>query len=438
MSEQRLAVVTMGCRVNQVESAWLQGEGTRLGWRVVESPGEADVVVVNTCSVTGESDRQARQLIRRIHRDNPHARVVVTGCSAQREPGRMAGLPGVVEVVDNPGKEGIPRWLAALDSGEGAPDPSPDGPPALTGMDDRARAWVQVQTGCDERCTYCIIPSLRGPGRSLDPAGVMAQARAWLGQGRRELVLTGINLGAYGRDLLPVVTLSGLVRELLALSGLARLRLSSIDPLDVDAALLDLLRHEPRLCGHFHLSIQSGDDLVLKRMGRRYRADEVLECVARLRTARPGLVLGADFIVGFPTESDAAFQNTLILLNRADIALPHVFRYSPRPGTPAAAIPARFQVAAETARERSRLLREAGRELLHREATARQGQCVRVLVEEGLPDNHFTGKSEEFLPVSFHSPLLLEPGALIDVVITGFKQDQFQLSGRAVGGEINP
>ncbi|MBF0310032.1 MAG: tRNA (N(6)-L-threonylcarbamoyladenosine(37)-C(2))-methylthiotransferase MtaB [Magnetococcales bacterium] len=391
-----LAVVDMGCRVNQVEGEKLRLQGREQGWRLVSTPGEADVVVVNTCAVTAESERQARQAIRRLIREHPEVRVVVTGCYAQRDAAALEAMPGVAAVVPMAGKDRLLEDLAGA-----KPDPLPDGLPAPP-VSTRTRHFLKVQDGCDHRCTYCVIPALRGAARSVSPEEVVAMAREARAQGNRELVLTGIDLGSYGRDI--GTGLAFLVSELLRSSPeLERLRLSSIDPLDIDAELAALLAGEERLMPHLHLSIQSGSDRVRKRMARRGGGREVIEKLRELTERRPDLVLGGDFIVGFPTESEADFDATLELVRESGLCLLHVFRYSPRPGTPAARIPPRFQVSGDIQVERSARLRAVGRAALLQRLRQRLGSTDTLLVEERI-QGRLLGKTPGFLPVSVADP----------------------------------
>ncbi len=453
-----MTFVTFGCRVNQVESASLLRSGRGAGY-VQAAPGEAAaLVVVNTCAVTGESERQARQAIRRAVRAHPGARVVVTGCYAQRDPKALAEIPGVSLVVGNADKTCL---FAILESATVPPPGGVDArymstgaggcPPMLLDADaftlyptvadtpiespaadtsGRARAYLQVQNGCDAGCTFCVIPSLRGRGRSTPLERVLAQAGRLLEQGFEELVLTGINLGAYGRDLAEAVTLSDLLEQILALPNLGRLRLSSIAPQDLDAHFLRHLVEHPRLCPHLHLSVQSGDDLILKRMHRSCTREQVLATIAAVRDRRPGIVLGADLIVGFPTESEEAFANTLNLLREGEIALPHTFRYSDRPGTPAARIPPHLHVPAAVIRDRAERLRRQGEAILHDLLQRQVGQEAEVLIEE-VAHGLAHGKTGGFLPLTFPTDDATCVGRLTRVRVTGV-----DASGGGLLGEL--
>jgi threonylcarbamoyladenosine tRNA methylthiotransferase MtaB len=360
-------LLTFGCRLNLAESETIRALTT----------GQ-DALVVNTCAVTAEAEAQARQAIRRAARQNPGRPIFVTGCAAEIAPEAWAALPGVTRVVPNAAKLAPESWGAA------APVPTP--------RQGRTRAVVQVQTGCDHRCTFCVIPYGRGPSRSVPLGAVVAEVRALVEAGAREVVLTGVDLTSYGTDLPGQPRLGALVRRLLALvPDLPRLRLSSLDPAEMDEALWRLIAEEPRLMPHLHLSVQHGADLILKRMKRRHLRADVLAIADRARRLRPDIALGADLIAGFPTESDAHHAETLALVAEADLAFLHVFPYSARPSTPAARMP---QVPVPLRRERAAALREAGRHGARRLFESRLGRVEQVLLER--PDR---GHSEHFAPV---------------------------------------
>jgi threonylcarbamoyladenosine tRNA methylthiotransferase MtaB len=340
-------VVTFGCRLNAVESQEL----------AKAHASARETVVVNTCAVTGEATRQARQAIRRLHRERPQAEIIVGGCAARLDPQGFAKIDGVTRVL----AEHAPN--RALASVEGT------------------RGLLAVQNGCNHRCTFCIIPFGRGAARSAPPREVVSQARALVAAGKQEIVLTGVDLTSYGVDLGDGWTLGRLVRLLLReLSTLRRLRLSSVDCIEIDDDLVAAFAEDERLCPHLHLSLQSGDDLILKRMKRRHlRADAIRLCQA-LREARPDIVFGADFIVGFPTESEEMFAATLDLVNACGLTHLHVFPFSARPGTPAARMP---PVASQIAKERAARLREKGDDALRRHLDAQTGRTLRLLTERG-------------------------------------------------------
>jgi len=385
---RELDIVTFGCRLNAFESEVIRAQAA--------AAGLDDAVIVNTCAVTAEAERQARQAIRRARRARPNARLIVTGCAAQIRPERYAAMPEVDQVLGNEAK--LERESYAATS-----------PRVLVGdiramkataaqfvdaIDRRARAIVQVQQGCDHRCTFCIIPLGRGDNRSVPIGDIVQQARALVALGHREIVLTGVDITGFGADLPGRPGLGQLVRRLLVLvPALERLRLSSLDPVEIDDDLWRLVGEEPRLMPHLHFSIQAGDDLVLKRMARRHGRADALAACRRARGLRPGIALGADLIAGFPTESGAMFANTLSLVEEAALDYLHVFPYSARPGTPAARMP---QVSGDVIHERAARLREAGAAALARALASRVGTIAAVLVE-GAGFGH----SEHFAPVRF-------------------------------------
>jgi threonylcarbamoyladenosine tRNA methylthiotransferase MtaB len=408
-----LDVVTFGCRLNAYESQAMR--------RAAGAAGLDDAVIVNTCAVTGEAVRQARQAIRRLRRERPHARIVVTGCAAQTEPETFAAMDEVDRVVGNGEKLAAATWAstrAALECDVA------DGKLAVTdimavketaahlvdGIDGRVRAFVQVQNGCDHRCTFCIIPYGRGPSRSVPMGAVVAQIRRLVENGYREAVLTGVDITSYGGDLPGTPRLGRLVKQILKhVPELERLRLSSIDSIEADDDLIDALAAEPRLMPHLHLSLQAGDDLILKRMKRRHaRADAVAFC-QRVRRLRPDVAFGADLIAGFPTESEAMFARSLSLVDDCGLAHLHVFPFSPRPGTPAARMP---QVARAVVKERARRLREKGAAALEHRLAGEVGAHRQVLVESGG-----VGRTGQFMTVRLAAPAI--PGTIVDVNIAG-------------------
>ena len=394
-------VLTFGCRLNAYESAVMRTHAAAL----------SDTVIVNTCAVTAEAERQARQAIRRAHRARPDARIVVTGCAAQINPARWASLPGVDRVLGNVEKLQAESWSA------GAPGAVSDIMAAtetaahlVTDFAGRARAFLQVQQGCDHRCTFCVIPFGRGPSRSVPIGVIVDQARALVTAGFREIVLTGVDITSYGPDLPGQPTLGQLVRRLLALMpDLPRLRLSSIDPAGIDEDFWYVLESEKRLMPHLHLSLQAGSDLILKRMKRRHGAVQAADVIARARAVRPGIAIGADLIAGFPTETDALFEETLAFVERERIAFLHVFPYSERDGTPAARMPA---VPHGTRRERAGQLRAAGGGNAARFYADQIGQTVSLLAE-----TEQSGHSEHFAPVELSAPAAL--GRVVLARVTG-------------------
>ncbi len=392
-------ILTFGCRLNTFESEVIRAHTAHA----------APMLVVNTCAVTAEAERQARQAIRRAHREDPARPIVVTGCAAQIAPERWAALPGVARVLGNEEKLRPEAWTPdathAVSDIMAARETAPH---LVTGLAGRTRAFVQVQQGCDHRCTFCIIPFGRGPNRSVPIGAVVEQARALVARGYRELVLTGVDIASYGPDLPGRPRLGQLVRRLLALvPDLPRLRLSSIDPATIDDDLWRALADEPRLMPHLHLSLQAGADLILKRMKRRHTATDAEAVIARARALRPGIAIGADLIAGFPTETDDLFQETLDFVTRTQLPYLHVFPYSPRPGTPAARMP---QIPAPDRRARAARLRAAGEANAAAFHATQIGRVVHVLSETGE-----AGHTEHFAPVRLTAP----PGALIAARITG-------------------
>jgi threonylcarbamoyladenosine tRNA methylthiotransferase MtaB len=396
-------ILTFGCRLNAFESEVIRGHAL--------AAGLDDAVIVNTCAVTAEAERQARQAIRRARRTRPGARIIVTGCAAQIDPQRFAAMKEVDRVLGNDEKLKLESYRAeaprvtvgdimALKETAGH---------LIDGFENRARAFIEVQQGCDHRCTFCIIPFGRGNSRSVPMGEIVRQARALVGSGFHEVVLTGVDLTGFGADLPGSPSLGQLCRRLLALvPELKRLRLSSLDPVEIDDELWRLIAAEPRLLPHLHLSMQSGDDLILKRMKRRHSRAQALETCARARSVRPGIALGADFIAGFPTEDEVMFARTLDLVDEAGLDYLHVFPFSPRPGTPAARMP---QLPRSVVRERAARLRVAGAAALARALAARVGSQAQILIEQpGF------GRSEHYAPVRFDGDGVV--GAVMPITLT--------------------
>ena len=406
-------IVTFGCRLNAYESTVMRANAA--------ASGASDTVIVNTCAVTSEAERQARQTVRRLRRERPGATIIVTGCAAQIAPDRWAAMPEVDRVLGNADKL-LPDAFRAGGAKLAVADIMQVRETAghlVEGFDGRARAFVEVQQGCDHRCTFCIIPYGRGPSRSVPIGAIVDRARALVQAGYREVVLTGVDLTAYGADLPGRPTLGQMTRRLLALvPELPRLRLSSLDPAEMDEDIYRLLAEEPRLMPHLHLSLQAGDDMILKRMKRRHSCADALRAADRARRLRPGLVLGADLIAGFPTESDEMFANTLAHVGDIGLVWLHVFPYSPRPGTPAARMP---QVPGPIVRERARRLREAGTDAARRYLAGRVGTGASVLVEtEGR------GHDAHFAPVLIEGAVegaATLDGRVVAARITGARND---------------
>ena len=372
-------IITLGCRLNAYESEVIR--------RHAVAAGLHNAIVVNTCAVTAEAVRQAQQAIRKARRDHPAARLIVTGCAAQIEPERFAAMPEVDHVIGNGEKTKAATWIGlglGLEASERVQvddimSVRETAGHLIDGFGTRARAYVQVQNGCDHRCTFCIIPYGRGPSRSVPAGEVVAQIRRLVEAGHAEVVLTGVDMTSYGNDLPGELRLGRLVRQILKhVPQLQRLRLSSIDQVEADADLMAAIADEPRLMPHLHLSLQAGDDLILKRMKRRHlRADAIRFC-AEARRLRPDIAFGADFIAGFPTESDAMFAQSLDLVDACNLSFLHVFPFSPRQGTPAARMP---QVPREAVKARAAALRQKGALALQRHLSGQVGRSLDVLME---------------------------------------------------------
>ena len=399
-------VMTFGCRLNAIESEVIR--------RQASAAGVADAAIVNTCAVTGEAVRQARQAIRKIRRERPNARIVVTGCAAQTDPRAFAAMPEVDRVLGNAEKLSAATW-ATLDTADKIAVGDIMSARAATsyridGIEGRTRGFVQIQNGCDHRCTFCIIPFGRGNSRSIPMDEVLTQVRQLVAGGAREVVLTGVDITDYGRDLPDAPRLGALVKRILKETpALPRLRLSSIDSVEVDADLLDALADEPRLMPQLHLSLQAGDDIILKRMKRRHRRADAIDFCAKVRRLRPDMVFGADIIAGFPTETEAMFARSLDLVDECGLTQLHVFPFSPRPGTPAARMP---QVAPAAIKERAHRLREKGDAALVRHLDGEVGARRRVLTEARA-----LARTEQFTAVRL--PVPVAPGRMLDIAIAG-------------------
>ncbi|MEC9432543.1 MAG: tRNA (N(6)-L-threonylcarbamoyladenosine(37)-C(2))-methylthiotransferase MtaB [Pseudomonadota bacterium] len=413
---------TFGCRLNAYETEAMK--------ELAAAEGLSDAVIVNTCAVTAEAVRQARQRIRKLRRDNPGARVIVTGCAAQTEPETFAAMPEVDLVLGNLEKMQAPAWArlaaeARKAEAAGAPGFGAASEPIrvddimsatetaghlIDGFGTRARAYVQVQNGCDHRCTFCIIPYGRGNSRSVPAGVVVEQIRRLVAKGYNEVVLTGVDLTSWGADLPGRPPLGDLVQRILRLvPDLPRLRISSIDSVEADPALVDAVASDRRLMPHLHLSLQAGDDMILKRMKRRHLRDDAIRFCEDIRKARPDIVFGADLIAGFPTETEAMFANSLKLVADCGLTWLHVFPYSPRKGTPAARMP---QVAKAEIKARAARLRAVGDAAQTAWLDGRVGEVERLVMETGT-----RGRGEGFAEVIL--PRAAEPGALVEARIAG-------------------
>ncbi|MGC4251447.1 MAG: tRNA (N(6)-L-threonylcarbamoyladenosine(37)-C(2))-methylthiotransferase MtaB [Sphingobium sp.] len=406
-------IITLGCRLNIAESEAIREM----------TAGHDDLIVVNSCAVTAEAVRQARQAIRRARRERPGARIMVTGCAAQTEPATFAAMPEVDAVLGNREKLEAVSYRLALETNGGSAEVRVSdimavrdtAPHMASAFAEHARAFLEVQNGCDHRCTFCIIPYGRGNSRSVPAGAVIDKARQLVDAGYREIVLTGVDVTSYGPDLPGSPSLGLLIERLLkGVPDLPRLRLSSLDSVEIDERLFDILVHEPRMMPHLHLSLQSGDDMILKRMKRRHARADAIRIIERLKSARPNISIGADIIAGFPTEDEAMFENSLRLVAECRIVHGHIFPYSPRAGTPAARMP---QVDRATIKARAARLREACAEERARWLASLIGSTQSVLVER----NGVSGHAENFAPVRFARPQ--PPSSIVRARITGLEKD---------------
>ena len=405
-------VVTFGCRLNAAESEVIRREATQAGF--------SDTIVVNTCAVTSEAVRQARQAIRALRRRRPNAKIIVTGCAAQTEPQVFAAMAETDRVLGNDEKLSATGWTQARAAF--ATDGSPKtivndimavketAPHLVDAFAGRARAFVQVQNGCDHRCTFCIIPFGRGNSRSVPIGAVVEDVRRLVANGYCEVVLTGVDITSYGGDLPGAPKLGALVKQVLKhVPELQRLRLSSIDSVEADRELLDAIGGEPRLMPHLHMSLQAGDDLILKRMKRRHNRAHAIAFCRMLRRLRPNIAFGADLIAGFPTETDDMFRRSLDLVEECGLTYLHVFPFSPRPRTPAARMP---QVAGAVVRERARRLREEGSLALRRHLERELGARRRILVESDC-----AGRTEQYTAVKLRGASA--SGTIVECTVAG-------------------
>ncbi|HVX79354.1 MAG TPA: tRNA (N(6)-L-threonylcarbamoyladenosine(37)-C(2))-methylthiotransferase MtaB [Bradyrhizobium sp.] len=416
-------IVTFGCRLNAFESEVMAREAESAG---LGDAGIGDTVIINSCAVTNEAVAQARQSIRRIKRERPDARIVVTGCAAQTQAGMFADMAEVDRVLGNDDKMRGAAWRTTralfdtvkpfgIDESEkiavadimAVKEMAPHLVPGFkAGL---PRVFVQVQNGCDHRCTFCIIPFGRGNSRSVPMGAVVEQVRTLVERGHAEIVLTGVDLTSYGGDLPGTPKLGQLVKQVLRhVPDLKRLRISSIDSIEADRDLLDVIAEDARLMPHLHLSLQSGDDMILKRMKRRHSRQDAVEFCVQVRRLRPDIALGADIIAGFPTETEEMFARSQDLVDECGLTFLHVFPYSKRPGTPAARMP---QVAAETIKDRARRLRIAGEAALQRRLRSEIGTMREILIESAVQ-----GRTEHFLPVAISGAT---PGSVRRLAISG-------------------
>jgi threonylcarbamoyladenosine tRNA methylthiotransferase MtaB len=413
------ALATLGCKTNQFESAALEEQLGAAGWTIVPFDAGAELVIVNTCTVTAATDSQSRNLIRRARRLNPDCRVVVTGCYAQVDPAALRALPGVALVLGNAEKQDLLRLLGEEGSEKVyVSDLREAGGsvPSLTSFAERSRAFVQIQNGCNAFCSYCIIPFARGPSRSVAPELVLEQVQQLVAAGYPEVVLTGIHIGGYGFDLETPSNLVTLIKRLLASSAVHRLRLGSIEPTEIPEELIELLTTSPALCPHLHIPLQAGDDAVLARMNRHYDTTFFRALIEDLTARIPDLAIGLDLIAGFPGESEAEFAHTIKLIEALPVTHLHVFPYSKRPGTPASLMAG--QVAPEVIKERAAQLRALGIAKLEAFTRSFIGRELEVVVEGGGKGGVLRGISRNYLPIRFAGAAALV-GQAVTVEIVG-------------------
>ena len=409
-NNKNLNVMTFGCRLNYFESEVIKKNNNV----------KNKTMVINTCAVTSEAERQARQAIRKFKKEQPSSRVVVTGCSAQIDPKSWFDMPEVSSVIGNKEKlrENILEEGRPLFQVDDIMKVQENTSHMLHAFDNRARAFIEIQNGCNHRCSFCIIPFARGNSRSISPIDLVENIKILVSDGFKEIVLTGVDIGDYGRDLSPKTTLSNLIQDILNyVPNLDRLRLSSIDPKEVDCTLMDLIVNEKKLMPYIHLSAQSGDDEILKKMRRRHRRIDMINLCKELRIERPEIVFGADLIAGFPFESEDMFENTLNLIEECDLTFLHVFPYSVREGTAAAKFP---QLEIGLRKKRAKILRLIGNFSKERLFNSYINKNVSVLIEENN-----TGYTEHFIPIRFTEDLI--PGTIKNFKVSSY--DQFKLIG---------
>ncbi len=433
-------VENFGCRATQADGASLERQLRERGLTRAESTSRAEVVVLNTCTVTASADQDARSAIRRVQRQNPEAKIIVTGCYAQRAPQELAAIPGVELVVGNSHKHAIVDLIAPTANSSfvplthlGASLPSKVmvgdifahtellAAPVFEASDshERTRPNLKIQDGCNNRCSFCVIPYVRGRSRSLKPEQVIREVDGLVASGYREIVLSGINLGRWGRELAPRMSFAGLLREILGSTAIEKIRISSVEPMDWSNELIELVASSPRICKHAHLPLQSGSDKVLRRMHRKYRPWHYADRIARIRHAMPDAAIGADVMVGFPGESEAEFEQTRAFIEALPFTYLHVFTYSSRPGTPSADMP--DQVPVQVSRERNRVLRELAAEKKRAFMQSFIGREVQAITL-----THFDGEYTEALTDNYLKLLLPgthEPNRSMRILIEGLRAD---------------
>lgn len=413
-------VITFGCRLNTYESEVIKDLSGQAGLQ--------GAIIINTCAVTAEAERQARQAIRRLRRENPDAEIIVTGCGAQINPKQYSDMPEVTSVIGNDEKmklmtyQSLKRHDAERVLVNDIMSVTETAGHLVSGFEGKARAFVQVQNGCDHRCTFCTIPYGRGNSRSVPLGEIVNQIRQLIIGGYQEVVLTGVDITSYGGDLPGNPTLGQMIKRLLAMiPELKRLRLSSLDPVEIDQDLWRLIAEEDRLMPHLHVSLQAGDDMILKRMKRRHLRKDVVEFCRKARDYRPDIVFGADLIAGFPTETNEMFENTYKIIDECDLTFLHIFPYSAREGTPASRMP---QVPKAIIKERAARLRQAGEVGLDRFYDKWVGRHSNLLIES-VAENNLFGKTDHFAPVRVESSSkAFSVGSLIEVKLTGREKEE--------------
>lgn len=427
----RIAFTTLGCKANQYDTVIMEDEAKRLSYEIVPFDEVAEVYVINTCTVTGKSDYQSRQLIRRAFKKNSNCRIVVTGCYAETGLEELSRMAGVATIIGNAGKSDIKRYLERLEEQKGQAisvgekvDGGPINQPMIRGFAGRTRAFLKVQDGCDSGCSYCIIPKVRGKSRSLPPDNVIEQARLFEQAGFKEIVIAGIHLGSYGKDLLPKIDLSNLLARIVEKTSIPRIRISSIDPNEVDEGLIALILSSDRICRHLHIPIQSGDDMTLKRMKRGYSSSYYRDLTIHIKERIPDIGIGTDVIVGFPGEDEEAFENSFRLLGSIPVDFFHVFSFSPRAGTEAALAPGR--VPKSVMEQRNLAMRDLGRKKGQQFRSKFVGRCLTLLIEDerDQPTGLLKGYSDNYLKILIEGNDNLN-GSLVTVRIEGVNGNNF-------------
>lgn len=404
LQDRTYQIKTLGCKLNQFDSAVIQGELHRRDFHSCPSIKEASLVIVNTCTVTSKADAQSRQLIRRIRRENPSCKIIVTGCYARRSSETLREIPGVHAVIDGSDEEVIDDLNDILEfpGRDDAPDPIKKAYFFSPYYNGRSRALLKIQDGCDFECSYCIIPQVRGKSRSVPPDSIMKQITQLIDRGYQEIVLTGINTGDYGKDLSPRSTLLELLSRIVLLEGLGRIRLNSLEPPTITEELIDFFSGTGKIARHLHIPLQSGSDRILAKMNRSYTASELSEILEKLRNKIPDIGIGADVIVGFPGETDEDFQDTYRFLQEAPVHFLHVFPFSKRPGTPAFSL--EDEIHGKVIRERASLLRQLADDSGYRFRKSFHGKILEaIILNEKRSDGLYRSLTSNYIHVGVHA-----------------------------------